>query len=95
MNMLFIIECHLFFPGSIIVTDGVAAILEETTIQRALIRHCRGDWGELCESDKKVNNLSLDSGQRLLSIYEQEGTRFYIITEADRSRTTVLLPSEY
>lgn len=59
-------------------------------------RHVRGEWAELCPEDVKENELSLREGFRLLSVYRSsKGVRFYIITEADRSVTTVLLPEEY
>jgi hypothetical protein len=55
-----------------------------------------GDWGELSENDVKENELSLEQGFRLLSRYETtKGERLWIITEADRSATTILLPMDY
>jgi len=62
----------------------------------ALQRHVAGDWGELDEEDKKANDGALQTGERLLSAYQSAtGTKFWIITEADRSVTTVLLPEDY
>jgi hypothetical protein len=62
----------------------------------ALSRHVIGDWGDVCEEDKKANNHALKDGSRLLSKYrDSRGTKFWIITEADRSATTVLLPEDY
>jgi len=58
-------------------------------------RHASGDWGDLDPQDKAENELSLREGFRILSAYELEGTRYWIITEADRSATTILLPEEY
>lgn len=72
-----------------------------TFVYQALARHGRGDWGELCVSDRESNDLALKSTGRLLSVYEtglahvHHGKRIYIITEHDRSVTTVLWPSEY
>jgi hypothetical protein len=61
-----------------------------------IARHACGDWGELDAEDLKENQFSLENGFRLLSAYHlKDGTKFWIITEADRSATTVLLPSEY
>jgi hypothetical protein len=61
-----------------------------------LRRHVRGDWGNLDDDDRAENELSVDAGFRLLSAYElRDGTRIWIITEADRSATTILLPGEY
>ena len=60
-----------------------------------LRRHGAGDWGNLCAADKAQNNRALKEGTRLLSAYELAGSKVWIITEADRSYTTVLLPEEY
>lgn len=61
-------------------------------------RHASGDWGDLAEEDRKANMDALHHGNRLLSVYHTGlggDDRFWIITEADRSSTTLLLPSEY
>ena len=61
-----------------------------------LARHLSGDWGEVCAEDAKENEFSLEHGFRLLSAYVlRDGTKVWIITEADRSATTILLFSEY
>ena len=61
-----------------------------------LSRHVRGDWGELSKEDKVANDRALTWGERILSAYRtSQGTRVWIITEADRSTTTILLPQEY
>jgi len=61
-----------------------------------LVRHVRGDWGEVCEEDRQENELALQQGFRLLSVYTtQVGEKLWVITEADRRATTVLLPSDY
>ena len=61
-----------------------------------LRRHMSGDWGELSDEDVKENDVSLKEGLRLLSAYQTgKGQKIWIITEADRSATTILLPSEY
>lgn len=61
-----------------------------------LRRHLGGDWGDVSEGDREENEHSLAQGFRLLSAYTlHNGTRFWIITEADRSVTTFLLPEEY
>ena len=58
--------------------------------------YARGDWGDLCSEDKQANDDALSVGARLLSAYHTgDGRKFWIITEADRSVTTVLLPEEY
>ena len=61
-----------------------------------LVRHLSGDWGDHSDEDRRENDLSLREGFRLLSAYTtRHGTQFWIITEADRSVTTFLLPEEY
>jgi hypothetical protein len=66
------------------------------TALASLQRHLTGDWGELDEDDHRENELSLERGWRILSCYRlRNGTRIWIITEADRSVTTFLLPEEY
>ncbi|MFN0007204.1 MAG: plasmid related protein [Planctomycetota bacterium] len=63
---------------------------------QALRKHARADWGELCDEDLYANDMALLDGSRLLSSYSTKGgIKFWIITEADRSATTVLLPEEY
>jgi len=80
------------------ITPGAQEALEisgETPIQ-FLRRHVSADWGELSEEDVQENELSLREGLRLLSAYRTtKGQKIWIITEADRSATTILLPSEY
>ena len=89
----------LFPAGQIVATPAALALLEQVnkTPFEFLSRHLRGDWGDgLCQDDKTENELSLKEGFRLLSSYKvTEGEKLWIITEADRSVTTLLLPSEY
>jgi hypothetical protein len=61
----------------------------------SLARHGMGDWGEISESDKRENNFSLDKHLRLFSVYKKDKFVIWVITEADRSVTTILFPSEY
>ena len=85
------------FPiGQLFTTPGVLAEVSTTDISAALARHSMGDWGELSQEDIDENNRALKEGSRLLSAYRSTTrVRFWIITEWDRSVTTVLLPSEY
>lgn len=85
------------FPlGQLFATPGVLAEVPTTDISAALARHSMGDWGELCQEDIDENNRALEEGSRLLSAYRSTTkVKFWIITEWDRSVTTVLLPSEY
>ena len=87
-----------FALGQTFITPGAEEALQiagQTAIE-FLRRHMSGDWGELSDEDVKENEFSLKQGFRLLSRYETaKGERLWIITEADRSATTILLPSEY
>ena len=59
-------------------------------------RHVTGDWGDVCDEDAMENDLSAENGFRIFSVYcLEDGTKIWVITEADRSTTTILLPSEY
>ncbi|OMD35644.1 hypothetical protein BSK52_26455 [Paenibacillus odorifer] len=85
-----------FSLGQVVATPGVMGSISEDDRVSALTRHHNGDWGELPEEDKVHNNKAISGGSRLLSAYtSQEGIRFWIITEWDRSVTTFLLPVEY
>ena len=86
--------------GRLLMTRGIddrVAVSESLAIGvlDALRRHARGDWGEVCEADRKANDWSLAHGERLLSAYAIDGERVWIITESDRSATTILFPREY
>lgn len=86
----------LFPLGRIFATPGALAVLGPEDILLALHRHAAGDWGDVGEEDKKANQAALKDGARLLSAYvSRAGVSFWVITEADRSVTTVLLPGEY
>lgn len=88
----------LFSSGRIVATPGALALLEKAqkSPTEFLSRHLRGDWGDLCQDDKAENELSLKHGFRLLSSYPiTDRDNLWIITEADRSVTTLLLPAEY
>lgn len=88
----------LFPPGQIVITIGAAdAFMKGAgSPESFLLRHLSGDWGELEPEDVAENNLSVREGYRILSAYTTKGgTKIWIITEADRSSTTILLPSEY
>lgn len=86
----------LFALGRTVATPGALEAVPAEEITLAMSRHERGDWGLVCEHDRAENDLSLTEGFRLMSVYKTvSGIRFWIITEADRSVTTVLLPAEY
>jgi hypothetical protein len=85
-----------FELGRKVITTGVAALLHPIEVIRAMERHACGDWGDLCPEDKEANEAALRNGTRLFSVYRStKGVRYWVITEADRSATTVLLPEEY
>lgn len=85
------------FPlGDLYMTPGVRDGIPPSEVLHALRRHARGDWGDVCDDDRRANDLALQEGTRLLSAYHaSRGTKFWIISEADRTKTTVLLPEEY
>jgi hypothetical protein len=85
-----------FQLGQIVATPNALNHLTQDDIRSGIIRHQSGDWGDLDADDRKENDLSLERGTRLLSAYlASNGTKFWIITEADKSSTTVLLPEDY
>jgi hypothetical protein len=87
-----------FMLGHVVATPGALIAFTEAkdSIRTYLARHVSGDWGEVSREDAGENELSLLSGLRLLSAYQiKDGARIWIITEADRSATTILLPEEY
>ena len=88
----------LFPLGQIVATPGALEALEKAqqTPMEFLARHVRGDWGDVCDEDAEANEQSLKDGSRILSSYRTKlGEKLWIITEADRSSTACLLPSEY
>ena len=86
----------LFQPGQIVATRGALSVLSREDIMKALRRHLSGDWGDLSTEDKQENDFAVNNEFRILSSYSsKKGVKFWIITEADRSVTTVLLPEEY
>ena len=86
----------LFPLGQVVATPGAMADLPPEARLDALRRHARGDWGDTGPEDSAENELALKEGFRLFSVYHApDGTKFWVITEADRSATTILLPSEY
>ncbi|QDU80470.1 hypothetical protein Pla110_22000 [Polystyrenella longa] len=89
---------QLFNLGQIVATPGAIATFErvDELMVALLSRHVRGDWGVLHEEDKTANDEAVTEGFRILSAYKlSDGTKIWIITEGDRSSTTILLPEEY
>lgn len=88
----------LFHPGRLLVTpDALAALhMQGIPVINVLLRHICGDWGDIGDDDRRQNDVSLETGLRLLSSYPLPGgRRIWAITEWDRSATTILLPDEY
>ena len=88
----------LFPLGRIVATPGALEVLASEEPLALLRRHQSGDWGDVGPEDWKMNDRDLREGERLFSVYELDGARglrVYVITEWDRSATTILLPEEY
>lgn len=88
--------------GRLVMTPGVQSHVAQSLQLQCIRRHERGDWGDVCDEDRGANESALRYGTRLLSVYKLEddtpecaGLKLWIITEADRSATTLLLPEEY
>jgi hypothetical protein len=85
-----------FAFGRLFITMSADEQLDEEDVSNALKRHLQGDWGDLSENDKASNEEALKTDTRLLSSYhDKKGVKFWVLTEADRSVTTVLLPDDY
>jgi hypothetical protein len=91
----------LFPLGQVVATPGAIAVMERTETNPAdlLRRHVTGDWGDIHPGDVGLNEMALRDGDRLLSVYgseaEDRDDRLWVITEADRSATTILRPEDY
>lgn len=90
-----------FSMGRVVMTRGFVGLfdgdrmLASVAAQELLGRHARGDWGDLDDEDKQANEDAVKDGDRVLSKHTLRGEAVYIITECDRSATTLLLPEEY
>ena len=94
------IDCAIHPPkfslGQVVATPNALAAIPDDEVQNALSQHVRGDWGTLDAEDLNANERALRSGGRLFSSYHSsQNVKFWIITECDRSVTTVLLPEDY
>ena len=105
MDKLFVINA-IVPTGQLISTRGVYDLADQnpdfaTFVQKSLNRHVKGDWGDVDEEDKQTNDQSLKQGTRVLSAYNDDRfpkhgiSTLWIITEGDRSTTTILFPDEY
>jgi hypothetical protein len=87
-----------FSLGKLVATPGALAAISNNARSPLtfLLRHQAGDWGDISQEDRRENDFSVQNGLRILSAYRlDDGTKVWIITEADRSVTTILLPEEY
>jgi len=87
-----------FSSGKLVATPGAIEALADSnqSPMEYVARHIKGDWGEVCDEDRQANEDALRDGERLLSVYRTaRGVKIWVITEHDRSVTTVLLPEEY
>jgi hypothetical protein len=88
----------LLFPlGHIVATPDALALLERHSADARdfLSRHQQGDWGDVDQEDAAMNDHAVDNGDRTFSVYALGNDRIWIITECDRSVTTILLPEDY
>lgn len=89
-----------FETGKVYLTKGIDELMSSDThfrmfVSTSLGRYIQGDWGNLCEEDQRLNEQALIDGDRLMGSYTKGEKKIWIITEADRSTTTILLPEEY
>ena len=85
-----------FRLGRLLITPGAIEAMRGVSVWSYALRHLNGDWGDLDQEDKLANERALRDGERILSAYNlPSGERIWIITEWDRSATTILLPEEY
>jgi hypothetical protein len=87
----------IFQLGAVVMTPAARDLMKELGLDPVhyLSRHVTGDWGELDEHDKKANDTAVRQGERILSAYGTGESKLWIITEADRSATTILRPNDY
>lgn len=89
-------EQQLFTPGQIVATPGAFELADHgIDLLSLLLRQLSGDWGDIGKEDEEENDFSYVKGFRIISAYQTDFGRLWIITEADRFSTTLLLPSEY
>ena len=84
-----------FSLGNVVITSNAASQLDIKEVAHSIRCHVRGDWGDVCTEDAASNDEALVTGDRIVSVYGDGEKKFHIITEADRSVTTVLMPEDY
>jgi hypothetical protein len=95
VNLPLAIPATKFPLGKIVMTANASGRLDAVAVNDGLRRHASGDWGDLPPEDVEQNEFGMKHGERLFSAYGKGEKRFWIITERDRSVTTVLLPEDY
>ncbi|WP_300688783.1 hypothetical protein [uncultured Oscillibacter sp.] len=84
-----------FAPGRLLMTANAANVIPKPQMLDAVRRHLSCDWGDVSDRDKAMNDQALKHGGRLVSAYRSNGRKFLIITEEDRSATTIMLAEDY
>lgn len=84
-----------FDLGHVVATPAVLSKLDRYNVNQLLDRHASGDWGDLGAPDRAANDYAVEHTLRIFSAYETSAGRAWIITEADRSSTCILLPEDY
>lgn len=84
-----------FDLGQVVATDGFRGEFDFDLMIKLINRHVNGDWGDLEMNDWQLNEAALMDGDRILSMYRVNGQKIYVITESDRSYTTIMLAEEY
>jgi hypothetical protein len=95
LAVIYTIKASKFPLGQLVITANAHALLDPSVVHEALRRHASGDWGDIPPEDAEQNEFGLKHGERLFSAYGKGEKRFWIITERDRSVTTVLMPEDY
>jgi len=97
MTNIYVLPRQARFPlGELYVTTAADRTLGPAAIARGLARHAEGDWGDVSADDRAANERGIIHGERLHSVYRDgKNVEFWVITEWDRSTTTVLLPDDY
>jgi hypothetical protein len=85
-----------FELGKTVITANAKNVLNMPCVNKALNRYIFGDWGDVCDEDARTNDVAVKNGERILGSYTDKfKQKFWIMTEADRSYTTVLMPEDY
>lgn len=93
---LLVVPLRKFSMGQMVITANAQSVLTQDDVNMALVRHSQGDWGDVCEEDKRTNDRRVQEQGMLLSAYQSaKGVTFWVITDPGHEVTTVLLPEDY